>query len=297
MKVGLNPGFLFALYADKVFFNEMIEGANKAASLGFDSLRLEVYCDPEYDAFTKENIKALRKHYEGLGFISNYFVACAPRNKLATMDKAVREEGLRDFERNVEIAYDFGLCDNVALVSGAPAEANVKFLETYPGAPPAMLIMPDNLPWGDVWDTYVETVGKCLAMCQKRGLTLSVEPLPMTMINNTDCYLNLASQINSKDLGMMMDTSHLHYQRESLPTSIEKLKGQLMSFCVCDNDGVEDYHLAPGEGTIDWHEAIRTLKKIGFDGTLDLEINVPKDPMKTYADAKTYLEKVIEEVG
>ena len=297
MKVGLNPGFLFALYGDKVFFREMIEGANIAASLGFDSLRLEVYCDSEYEAFTKENIRALRQHYQSLGFTSDYFVACAPRNKLATMDPARRQEGLRDFERLTEIAGDFGLCDTVSLVCGAPEEAVVSFLDTYPGAPPSMIRLPENLTWDEVWKTYVDPVHKCLTMCQSRGLKLSLEPLPMTVMNNTDTYLRLAGEIGSRDLGIVIDASHLHYQRESLPVSIEKVKGQLMSFCVCDNNGVEDYHLGPGKGTIDWAECVRALKKIGYTGTLDLEINVVDDVNARYSEAKEYLEGVIREVG
>lgn len=135
MKVGLNPGFLFALYGDKVFFREMIEGANIAASLGFDSLRLEVYCDPEYEAFTAENIRALRQHYQSLKITSDYFVACAPRNKLATMDPIRRQEGLRDFERLAEIAGEFGLCDTVSLVAGRRRRPWFPFWTPIPGRP------------------------------------------------------------------------------------------------------------------------------------------------------------------
>lgn len=297
MKVGLNPGFLFALYGDKVFFKEIIEGADIAASLGFDSLRLEVYCDSEYEAYSSENIKLMRQHYQNLGFTSDYFVACAPRNKLATMDPEIRAEGLRDFERIAEITYDFGLSDTVSLVCGAPNEAIAAFLDTYPGAPPSMIVLPESLSWEEVWKRYVDTVDKCLRMCQKRGLKMSIEPLPMTIMNNTDTYLRLASEINSKDLGICVDASHLHYQRESLPVSIEKCKGQLMSFCVCDNNGMEDYHHNPGKGTIDWAECVRSLKKIGYDGTLDLEINVVDDVRARYSEAKAYLDNIIREVG
>lgn len=297
MKVGLNPGFYFALYADKVFFKEILEGADLAASIGFDSLRLEVYCDEEYDAYTPENVKQMRRHFKNLGMASDYFVACAPRNKLASMNKEKREEGLRDFDRIAEITYDFGIADSVSLVCGAPDEAVVSFLDTYPGAPPHMLIPPEKMRWDDVWNTYVETVDKCLAMCLKRGLKLSIEPLPMTIVNNTDAYLRLAAEIGSKDLGICIDSSHLHYQRESLPVSIEKVRDQLMCFCVCDNNGMEDFHLAPGSGTIDWPQTIAALKKIGYRGTLDLELNVVGDPLKEYAEAKAYLDKIIKEVG
>ena len=296
MKVGLNPAFLFALYGDKVFFKEILEGAEKAVSLGFDSLRLEVYCDEEYEAYTKQNIRVMRERYTELGLLSDYFVACAPRNKLATLNPDIRREGLRDFERITEITYDFAMADTVSLVCGAPNEAVAAFMNTYPGAPPSLLKMPDSISWDEVWKTYVDTVAKCLEMCTKKGLKMSIEPLPMTVMSNTDSYLRLKSEIGSDKLGIVMDTAHLHYQRESLPVSIEKVKGQLMCFCVCDNNGAEDWHMPPGKGSIDWAECIKTLKKIGYDGTLDLEINVAGDVGLEYSAAKAYLDALLTEI-
>ena len=39
-----------------------------------------------------------------------------------------------------------------------------------------------------------------------------------------------------------------------------------------DNRGQRDEHLAPYEGTIDWAGALLALQKIGYDGTMMLEL-------------------------
>ncbi len=296
MKVGLNPAFLFAHYGDQVFCDEVIAGATRAKELGFPSLGLEIYCDEQYAAYTPQNIHRIRGHFRALGLDSTAFLACAPRAKLASITKEIREEGKRDFLRIVNVVSEMGLTDTVSLVSSAPPEAVLSYMETYPGGPPESIVLPSSCSWETVWITYVDTIRECLEMARSRGLRLAIEPLPMSVVSTSDTYLRLAEQIRSQDFGILIDTSHLFYQRESLPVAIEKVKGQLFGFCACDNDGVRDFHWAPGKGNIDWREVLKTLKKTGYEGYVDLEINVADDPDPTYLKAREYLENILKEI-
>jgi sugar phosphate isomerase/epimerase len=296
LKIGLNPAFLFAHYGDQVFCDQVIAGAARAKELGFPSLGLEIYCDEQYDAYTPKNIRRIRDHFHALGLESTAFLACAPRAKLASITKEIRQEGKRDFLRIVDIVSEMGLTDTVSLVSSAPPEAVLSYMETYPGGPPESIVLPPSCTWETVWNTYVDTIRECLEMALSRGLRLAVEPLPMSVVSTSDTYLRLANQIRSKDFGILIDTSHLFYQRESLPVAIEKVKGQLFAFCACDNDGVRDFHWPPGKGNIDWREVLRTLKKTGYEGYVDLEINVADEPDPTYVNAREYLENILREI-
>ena len=296
MKIGLNPAFLFAHYGDQVFYDQVIAGATRAKELGFPSLGLEIYCDEQYVAYTPQNIRRIRDHFHALGLESTAFLACAPRAKLASITKEIRQEGKRDFERIVDVVSQMGLTDTISLVSSAPPEAVISYMETYPGAPPESIVLPPSGSWEMVWNTYVETIRECLEMAVSRGLRLAIEPLPMSVVSTTDGYLRLADEIRSKDFGILIDTSHLFYQRESLPVAIEKVKGQLFGFCACDNDGVQDFHWAPGKGNIGWREVLRTLRKVGYEGYVDLEINVADEPDLTYLNAREYLENILHEL-
>ena len=296
MKIGLNPAFLFAHYGDQVFCDQVIAGATRAKELGFPSLGLEIYSDEQYVAYTPQNIRRIRDHFHALGLASTAFLACAPRAKLARITKEICQEGKRDFERIVDIVSEMGLTDTVSLVSSAPPEAVLSYMETYPGGPPESIVLPPSYSWEMVWNTYVDTIRECLEMAVSRGLRLAIEPLPMSVVSTSDTYLRLADEIRSKDFGILIDTSHLFYQRESLPVAIEKVRGQLFGFCACDNDGVQDFHWAPGSGNIDWREVLRTLKKTGYEGYVDLEINVADNPDPTYAKARDYLENILKEL-
>jgi sugar phosphate isomerase/epimerase len=296
LKIGLNPAFLFAHFGDKVFFEQVMKGAAIAKNLGFPSLGLEIYCDEQYSAYTPENIRQIRQCFNDLGLKSTAFLACAPRAKLASITKEINQEGKEDFRRIVEIVAEMGLTDVISLVTSAPPETVISFMETYPGAPPESTVLPPTCSWGEVWNTYVDTVGECLAMVKSAGLRLAIEPLPMSIVSTTDSYLRLADEIRSNDLGILIDTSHLFFQRESLPVAIEKVKDQLFGFCACDNDGALDYHWAPGQGRINWRQVLKTLQKVGYQGSIDLEINIADDPDATYLQARAYLNQIIKEM-
>ena len=79
------------------------------------------------------------------------------------------------------------------------------------------------------------------------------------------------------NLGICIDTGHAHMShdagREPVTNYLERYAGQLAHVHLHDNHGTWDEHLTPGEGTIDWARAVRTLERIGFDGTAMLEIH------------------------
>jgi sugar phosphate isomerase/epimerase len=287
---------LFAHFGDKVFFDEVIEGASRAKALGFPSLGLEIYCDEQYAAYTPQSIRAIRDHFQQLGLESTAFLACAPRAKLASITPEVRRAGLADFQRIVDIVSALGVTDIISLVSSAPPEAVTSYLQTYPGAPPASMVLPPSTSWQEVWSTYIDTVGTCLAMATSRGLRLAIEPLPMSVVSTTDSYLRLAEAIGSSSLGILIDTSHLFYQRESLPVTVEKVQGHIFGFCACDNDGVQDFHWAPGKGRIPWTEVLTALKRVGYNGSIDLEINVAESPDSAYTEARSYLQEILDHI-
>ncbi len=101
LKIGLNPAFLFAHYAERVYCEEVIAGAKRASQLGFPSLGLEIYCDEQYAAYTPSNIRRIRETFDDLGLQSTAFLACAPRAKLASLTPELQKEGKEDFARIV----------------------------------------------------------------------------------------------------------------------------------------------------------------------------------------------------
>ena len=72
-------------------------------------------------------------------------------------------------------------------------------------------------------------------------------------------------------VGICLDFGHAHMDGDLLD-AIETVSEHLITTHVHDNRGRTDDHLVPFEGTIDWPAALTAIQKVGYDGTLMLEI-------------------------
>ena len=100
-----------------------------------------------------------------------------------------------------------------------------------------------------------------------------VEPRVGEVVANSDAMLRMIEQVNDDNLGVILDIGHQYAQKELIPLSIEKLGRHMKYVHIADNDGRDNRHLVPGNGTVDWDEVFRLLKLKSFDGyfSVDLE--------------------------
>ena len=108
--------------------------------------------------------------------------------------------------------------------------------------------------WNDFWNNFVDSVKKCNQVAGSYGIPLVIEPRVGEVISNTDAMLRLIELVGSKNFGVILDTAHLHAEKEILPLSIEKLGPHIKYVHIADNDGRDNRHFIPGDGTIDWEE-------------------------------------------
>ena len=108
----------------------------------------------------------------------------------------------------------------------------------------------------------------------KLGVTVCLENMPFFEfpLSKTEDIIKLLDDINSPYLKFCFDTGHAYRVGEVLSDSV-KLAGEkhLRILHVHDNFGIEDDHLPPYSGNIDWADFIEALYDIGYDGILNLE--------------------------
>lgn len=114
-------------------------------------------------------------------------------------------------------------------------------------------------------------------------LTICLENL-MTNKTIADAgkLLQWIEQLGDENLGICLDTGHLHRSRLSLHTTEQTLEEfilqagkHLKAMHVHSNDGINDLHLAPftsRANNIDWVRVIKALQKIGYEGLFNLEV-------------------------
>lgn len=100
-------------------------------------------------------------------------------------------------------------------------------------------------------------------------------------VADADKILHWIDLLGGKNLGICLDTGHLHTTNITLKTSdmtqrefILKAGTYLKALHINGNDGTDDYHLTPFsiKNNIDWAEVVTALREIGYQGLFNLEL-------------------------
>lgn len=136
-----------------------------------------------------------------------------------------------------------------------------------------------------------KSLGEILEYCRGKKIKISLENmLPSYVGDSCKEALAIAAGFGNEQLGICLDTGHAHINGEDLVAAVKLIGTKLLSLHVHDNNGKEDAHRAPFDGTIDWFAFRKTLEKTGFDGIfmyeLDGELLLKKDPVNVLKKVK-----------
>lgn len=80
-----------------------------------------------------------------------------------------------------------------------------------------------------------------------------------------------------KSMGICLDIGHANINEDSA-LAIENCGDRLMHIHASDNTGVNDAHLLPMEGKVDWGRVMNALKKADYDGYFVFETRSREQP-------------------
>jgi len=108
--------------------------------------------------------------------------------------------------------------------------------------------------------------------CRERNVALVLENmLPHLFSGRVRELLWILGALETTDVGICLDTGHAHLSGD-LRTVAHKLSGHLWMMHATDNHGQRDDHLPPGDGQIDWTRLLDQMARVGFHGSIMLEI-------------------------
>jgi len=210
-----------------------------------------------------------------------------------SMNTSLKEDALRLFEKGVETARylnsDFVWIDSfmppVEIKSGKTFAQAIEFgVQIKVRIPPGFI-------WDDFWNNFVHSVKKCNQIAENYEIPLVIEPRVGEVISNSDALLRLIELVGSKNFGAILDTAHLHAEKEILPLSIEKLGSHIKYVHIADNDSRDNRHLVPGQGTIDWEEVFISLGKQGYNGYYSIDLEKLPNYDQKVLESKRFLER------
>lgn len=112
----------------------------------------------------------------------------------------------------------------------------------------------------------IERLKRLVGLAEDKGVSLALENLRTTRFNS---YVQ--QKIQSKNLGYCYDSGHQLWKTPDRQI-LEEYGEKLMALHLHDNSGLDDEHLLPFDGAIDWKKIMLQLKKTGYRGALALEV-------------------------
>lgn len=143
--------------------------------------------------------------------------------------------------------------------------------------------------WGWLRAALTEVCAEAAA----HGIAVTLEPQGRPTINNlnsTRGALDFVAELGLPNFHLMLDTFHMEVEGEDIGAGFRAAaeRGALLHVHFSDTA-----RRAPGEGTIDFRAAIATLRAIGYDRAITLEIKQEPDALAAARRAAAYLRPLL----
>lgn len=171
----------------------------------------------------------------------------APPVNVASPDRGARVEAMDEIKRALEIAEQIPF----------------RFLIQHLGTP--------NEAFSEKkFEAAMTSIEHLRAFAKPLGVRLLLENIP-NELSTPDKLMEMIHSAHFDDIGICFDFGHAHMMG-SMTEAFEMVRNQVCSTHVHDNKGVQDSHLWPGEGTIDWKLAMELLRSAPQRPPLLLEL-------------------------
>jgi sugar phosphate isomerase/epimerase len=135
-----------------------------------------------------------------------------------------------------------------------------------------------------------------LPLIEHSPVRLALEPHFGSQIQYQEDYDAIFDQIDSRQVGITLDSGHFHASGVDWKNLIERHAGRIYNFHVKDHIGPKS--VAIGAGDVDLRGYIQALHDIGYEGALAVELEVEDlENLPRYsAEAFIYLRDLVKDV-
>ena len=219
----------------------------KVKSMGFDLL--EIACENP-DLLDIKKIKNELNKHQLTGILCGVF---GDDRNISSNNPEIRENASNYLHWMVDSSVELG-----SEVIGGPMYSSV-----------GKVHLDDSDARKMEWDLSVSEIRKAADYAADRGVRLALEPLnrfETDMINIVQQGIDFINDIGRENVGLHLDTFHMHLEEKSSPDAIRMAGNKVFHFHACENDrGV------PGTGQVYWQDVAQALKSTDYQGAVVIE--------------------------
>ena len=173
----------------------------------------------------------------------------SPPLNIASLDRKARIEAMDEIKRAIEVAEQIPfrfLIQHIGL--GGESFSEHKF-----------------------FDAAMTSIEHLQAFAKPLGVRVLIENIP-NELSTPERLVELVTTAHFDDVGFCFDIGHAHME-QGVEDAFQMMKDRIRSTHIHDNKKDRDSHLWPGDGTIDWSEAMRLLRSAPLVPPLLFEVD------------------------
>ncbi len=245
----MNKLGIFMNFWEKNWDADHAKYIKKAAAIGFDVL--EFQAQPLLE-MSDDKLRDLKKMADEEGIELTYSLGLDPAYDVSSPDEKIRLGGVDYLKRIVE---QIGKMDGT-LLSGV----------SYAGWGSPSYVMNDKTP---LLENSLKSMREIIKAAENNNVTYCVEAVNRfegCLINTAQEALDYVAQVDSKNIGVLLDTYHMNIEENKIGDAIRLVGDKLTSFHTGENN-----RTAPGRGHLDWDEIFGALKDINYKNRIVCE--------------------------
>ena len=136
-------------------------------------------------------------------------------------------------------------------------------------SPVGRVAPPEDRSFDELWECAVKNIRRAADYAREKGVVLAVEAInryETYFANTLEKALRLVNDVNHPAVKIMADLFHMSLEERSIPESLRMVANKLVHVHIADNT-----REAAGLGSTDFKAAMRTLKDIGYSGSITME--------------------------
>lgn len=245
----MNKLGIFMNFWEKNWDADHAKYIKKAAQIGYDVL--EFQAQPLLE-MSDDKLKSLKALADETGIELTYSLGLDRAYDVSSPDETIRLGGVDYLKRIVE---QIGKMDG-KLLSGV----------SYAGWGTPAYVLDNKRP---LLENSLKSMREIIKTAEDNDVTYCVEAVNRfegCLINTAQEALDYIEEVNSKNIGVLLDTYHMNIEEASIGDAIRLVGNKLTSFHTGENN-----RTAPGRGHLDWDEIFSALKEIGYQNRIVCE--------------------------
>lgn len=265
MNFGVSPAWFISLLGEGFTESQAGKSLSLLQDLGYTVWQPEIFTEAGLQEWTSGDAESLRLRSSDLGLNATVFVAHFLGTEFSNTEELSKNEWQTTLLKVLDALESWTDIEVVSLP--LPQFTDISASEIDAGERNQ--------------EIFFHRISGLAEIVESSARVLALEAMPGNLVGGSLNFKLLLEREGMKKVGINYHTGHFHAAGESQKYVLENLGSRITVSHLCDNDGITNLSLPPGDGTILWKDVISGLNQFSYRGSWNVEIRCSAEEVES----------------